>query len=257
MLIIIDAGHGGKDSGAVGPSGLKEKDVVLSVAKKLKKSIERYGEKVKLTRDEDVYLTLSERAQIANRANAEYFISIHCNSYIEPRANGCEAYVYAKRGETYEVAKSIYESLNGEIKLTSRGVKEAPFTVLTKTHMPAVLVEIAFISNFKEEKLLGDDTFLDRVAEAITKGLYKHLGIEIDKKPSQEKPSMMPEEEKQEDKPAKEDAKDKKSDNEKIHWGQASIDELIKRGIITSNKDPNSPVTWAEFATVALRILDK
>ncbi len=248
MLIAIDAGHGGKDSGAVGGKGTKEKDIVLSMAKQLQKSLQTQGFQTFLTRQTDVYLTLSNRAQNANTQEADYFISLHCNSYIEPRANGCELYVYAKQGETYAFGEKVYTSLNDAIKLTSRGVKEAPFTVLTKTAMPAILIEVAFISNPVEEAYLNDPAFQHKAVEAITKGVCTHVGM-----PYNATESEAPKEPEVSEKPAQPETPETKP----VHWGQGAIDEIRALGLITSDKAPTQQVTWAEFATVLLRMQEK
>lgn len=222
MLIAIDAGHGGSDSGAVGYNGSYEKDINLKVAFKVKQRLEMYDVHTFMTRSTDVFVELQERANLANTKGADYFVSIHCNSYTNVSANGTETYVYAKKGEAYAFAQSIHTDLVSNIELTNRGIKEASFTVLTATKMPAVLVEIAFISNEREESLLIQDSFQNKVADGIVKGILDHVGITIDNRQ---------------------------------HWGQPAIDRLLELGLITENKDPESYVIWAEFATVLLRAL--
>lgn len=165
--IVIDPGHGGKDPGAVGPSGLQEKDVVLKVALKVRDLLESYGYTVIMTRTTDVYLSLQERCDIANNNDADLFISIHNNSFSDPSANGTETFSYLPNDEGGQVAKVMQSKLIAALGLRNRGHKTADFYVLRNTKMPAVLTELAFISNPKEEALLKTDEFQTKSAKAI------------------------------------------------------------------------------------------
>ncbi len=214
QIIVIDPGHGGEEEGAVGPSGLKEKNVTLSVAKKLKNIIEqRTGIKVFLTRDGDQGKSLDERISISNNLKADLFISIHVNASIRKNASGAETYFLslnatdedAKRlseienlGEDLEensdlklilwdmaqsaflkqsslLAELIQGELNSLLRTKDRGVKQAPFKVLTGLTSPAVLVEIGFITNPEEEKKLRSESFQENIAEAIYRGILKFI----------------------------------------------------------------------------------
>lgn len=165
--IVIDPGHGGKDPGAIGPSGLQEKDVVLKVALKVRDLLESYGYTVIMTRTTDVYLSLQERCDIANNNDADLFISIHNNSFSDPSANGTETFSYLPNDEGGQVAKLMQSKLIEALGLRNRGHKTADFYVLRNTKMPAVLTELAFISNPKEEALLKTDEFQTKSAKAI------------------------------------------------------------------------------------------
>lgn len=211
-IIVIDPGHGGEEEGAVGPSGLKEKDVVLSVAKKLKNIIEqRTGLKVFLTREADQNKSLDERVSIANNLKADVFISIHANASLRKNAKGAETYFLSLNAtdeearrlsqmENLEVgpeensdlklilwdmaqsaylkqsswlAEAIQGELNSLLQTKDRGVKQAPFKVLMGVTSPAVLVEIGFITNPEEERKLKLDSFQEKIAEAIYRGILK------------------------------------------------------------------------------------
>ena len=165
--IVIDPGHGGKDPGAIGPNELQEKDVVLSVAFKVRDLLESYGYTVILTRTTDVYLSLQERCDIANNNDADLFISIHNNSFSDPSANGTETFSYLPNDEGGQVAKVMQSKLIAALGLRNRGHKTSDFYVLRNTNMPAVLTELAFISNPKEEALLKTDEFQTKAAKAI------------------------------------------------------------------------------------------
>ncbi len=214
QIIVIDPGHGGEEEGAVGPSGLKEKDVTLSVAKKLKNIIEqRTGIKVFLTRDGDQGKSLDERISISNNLKANLFISIHANASVRKNAKGAETYFLslnatdedAKRlseienlgedlGENSDLklilwdmaqsaflkqssllAELIQGELNSLLRTKDRGVKQAPFKVLTGLTSPAILVEIGFITNPDEEKKLRSESFQENIAEAIYRGILKFI----------------------------------------------------------------------------------
>lgn len=174
----IDAGHGGVDSGAIGPTGLKEKDVTLKLALKVGKVLADNGVKVNYTRKEDGTLSLNQRAIIANNSNSKYFLSIHINAAGDSNANGTETFAFSKGTEGERLATLINNNLVKAIGLTNRGVKFNNFAVLRETKMPAALTEVCFISNPKEEALLRDEKFLDKVAEGIAKGMMEFLGLE-------------------------------------------------------------------------------
>lgn len=213
--IAIDAGHGGRDTGALGRNGLKEKDVVLDIALRLRRLIqERLGIRVVMTRTEDVFVPLEERTAIANRAKADFFISIHVNAAPKSRATGFETYFLSEKAsdsvarasairenlpvdlgglrpterealkailwdmantlylkESSELAQILLRELDKILKVDNRGVKSAPFFVLMGANMPAVLAEVAFISNAKEERKLKGEAYKDRVAEALYTGV--------------------------------------------------------------------------------------
>lgn len=174
--ICIDAGHGGKDSGAVG-NGLLEKDIVLSIAKKLKVMLIEKGFKVCMTREDDTFVELKDRCIIANKQKADIFVSIHCNSDKNKSAFGFEIY-HTKgsiQGEKLSEVIKLSMNENKEIIRTDRGIKTANFTVLIGTNMPAVLVETAFISNIEDSKILKAKQL--EFATAICKGICSYFGI--------------------------------------------------------------------------------
>jgi N-acetylmuramoyl-L-alanine amidase len=219
--VVIDPGHGGHDSGAVGPRGLYEKDVVLDIALKLKKILlaDPFNE-VFLTRETDRFISLEERTAMANRKNADFFVSIHANANTVRRVKGIETYLLnwtndeeamrvaarenkislkkmremhrqmdtlgmilndlsrdSKRNDSIKLANYIQQSmittLNNEsnYQRIDLGVKQALFYVLFGARMPSVLVEVSFISNPQEEKLLSDESYRMQIAKAIAKGL--------------------------------------------------------------------------------------
>jgi hypothetical protein len=174
--LVLDAGHGGRDPGAIGPTGLQEKECNIYIAKKCGQILKEQGVTVEQTRDDDIYLGLSERAKLANDANCKYFISIHINSADVQSANGTEVYALVKGGEGELLAKKVLDNIVGGINLSSRGVKFANFAVLRETNMPAILVETCFISNSSEEALLREDSFKDKVALSIAKGFLDYIG---------------------------------------------------------------------------------
>lgn len=210
--IVLDPGHGGKDPGAMGANGLREKDIVLTVAKKVADILRRETAfHVILTRDRDVYLPLEERTAIANTSEADLFLSIHANSAPNRHASGVETYYLSlatsreemqaaalenaasasrlsdlqsilqdlmqnsKIEESVRFAGSVQNSmingLNRHYRINNLGVKKAPFIVLIGAQMPAVLTEIAFLSNSEDENRLRDDRYLDAVARHIADGI--------------------------------------------------------------------------------------
>ena len=212
--VIIDPGHGGKDPGAVGKRGLKEKDVVLDVAKRLKRKLNAAGINVILTRESDKFVSLTQRARIANAKDVDFFISIHANASRSRWVNGVEVFYLSEsiddnwrsfqaaknydlnlqedfsgkdtatilwdlvlsenRKSSVNLAEQVLYSLSKSLSQRNRGTKPARFYVLKGTNIPAVLIEVGFISNLQEEKRLRDTSYRDKVASAITKGLIQY-----------------------------------------------------------------------------------
>ena len=184
--VCLDPGHGGYDPGAIGPTGLKEKDVTLAVALKAGLYLQNAGIAVVLTRTSDqvpwpadTNQDLAARCKIANQAAVNLFVSIHCNSAADRNAHGTETYSLSATGEGRRAAGLIHAELVKVIKLYDRGLKTANFFVLRRTSMPAVLIELAFISNPQEEKLLRDPVFQDKAARAIAKGIAAWFGVQL------------------------------------------------------------------------------
>ncbi len=226
--IVIDPGHGGHDPGAIGPNGLREKDVVLDIALRLKKILlADPSNEVFLTRETDIFLPLEERTAIANEKNADLFVSIHANASIRRRTEGIETYLLNwtndeeamrvaarenaislkkmremhrqmdilemikndlmrenKRDESIKLAHYIQKSMistlnNGYKQRINLGVKQALFYVLFGAKMPSVLVEVSFISNPKEERLLSKESYRTQIAKAIARGLNRYINDSI------------------------------------------------------------------------------
>ena len=184
--IVIDPGHGGSDSGAVGPTGLAEKTATLAVSKKVKSLLEASGARVVMTRETDVDVygpNASDRQELQARVNvgeytpgANIFVSIHCNAFSNPAAKGMETYYYPSSPRGEQLATYIYYELLKDGGLAGRGVRTANFYVMKHSSMPATLLELAFITNPREEKLLGDDKYQMTLAKAIVRGISHYFG---------------------------------------------------------------------------------
>lgn len=165
--IFLDPGHGGSDPGAVGPTGLLEKDVTLDVGLKLRDQLLALGGDVDMSRTDDVFVPLDTRATRANTFGADRFSSIHMNGFSDPSANGTETYVVPNPSPvTRDFGQGIQDVLVASLGLRDRGLKFANFTVLVRTVMPAALSESAFITNPMEESYLADDGFRSAIAQA-------------------------------------------------------------------------------------------
>jgi N-acetylmuramoyl-L-alanine amidase len=212
--IVVDAGHGGHDVGTIGPDGLTEKALVLDVALRLGKLLEkRMGAEVVYTRDDDTFVPLETRTAIANKEQADLFISIHANSSRDPDARGVETYYlnFTQSADALEVAarenavseKSIHElqdlvkkiALKEKIEESrefaadvqqslwstagkgtrNRGVKKAPFIVLIGANMPSILAEISFLSNPGDEHKLQTPEYRQKIAEALYRGVANYV----------------------------------------------------------------------------------
>ncbi|MCI9626532.1 MAG: N-acetylmuramoyl-L-alanine amidase [Clostridia bacterium] len=175
MKVCIDAGHGGKDSGAVG-SKTHEKWIALDVASRVAQKLQNSGIDVVMTRDSDYFVELAERAKIANNAGADMFISVHCNSAVES-ARGTEVWCYPGAAEDGRLAKSIHDRLVERTGLKDRGVKEENYAVLRLSRCPAALVELGFISNPQEEQTMMGFDYQDAASTAIVEGIKEFAGI--------------------------------------------------------------------------------
>jgi N-acetylmuramoyl-L-alanine amidase len=215
--IVIDPGHGGRDPGAIGITGLREKEICLDIARRLRAVLEPCGFDVFLTRDYDEFITLEERSDFANRGNADLFISIHANANRAKWISGLEAYYVSNnvddshralvsaenselrlenapygtqtlnlrtilwdiiynqnRCESVELSRHICKYAANNLDIKVLGVKGAPFHVLKWTQMPSVLVEVGYVSNAYEERLLRKGFYRQQIAEAIAGGLNNY-----------------------------------------------------------------------------------
>jgi len=220
--LVIDAGHGGFDSGAVGLNGLQEKEVTLDIARRLKKLVEEKTQvKAFLSRTGDYYLPLSARTVIANQYRADLFVSIHINANVKRSAGGMETFFCSEKASSKEAARiaarenavgkdeeffkpkdfvdieeilfqferKLYwedsahfarlfqENLKQNIALRNRGVHSANFYVLRRAKMPAILLELGFISNPEEEARLRDPEFRQQLSEAVFASLLRYQAV--------------------------------------------------------------------------------
>ncbi len=210
--IVIDPGHGGHDTGTIGPNGLYEKNVVLGVALKLGRLLRRrLGVRVFYTRDRDVFIPLTERTAIANRDHADLFISIHANASSDPQVSGIETYylnftqnpqalavaarenagsgydihnlgglitkiaIDNKMQESRQLAHDVEISLVRGLHEPDRHVKSAPFIVLIGARMPSILTEISFLSNPYYARRLGQSWYQQRIALDIYRGIARYV----------------------------------------------------------------------------------
>jgi N-acetylmuramoyl-L-alanine amidase len=215
--VIIDPGHGGNDPGATSRSGIKEKNINLDVAKKLRDELQRQGIDVVMTRARDESVSLERRTEIATKANADLYVSVHANSNPSSSLDGIEVYVCKvlgtkekndeqlrrnydllyrtlnmendkkyrlivadmmmgyKRSESSALASQIASKLVRELRVSSHGVKSSGFFVVRNTLMPAVLVEIGFLTNPREEKLLNTAAYRQKVADSLADSIVGHF----------------------------------------------------------------------------------
>lgn len=189
--ITLDAGHGGKDSGAVGPGGLREKDVALAVTLRLGAMLAAAGMAVNYTRKDDRFLELYERADLANESGTDLFLSIHCNSASNKGASGFEVFTTPGQTDSDELATFLFVDYARAFPAKLKRIddkdgdpdKEANFLVLRRTKMPAVLFELDFISSPTVEKWLGEELSQIAMAEALCDGVLRYLG-EVPVKPA-------------------------------------------------------------------------
>lgn len=168
--IVIDAGHGGTDTGATGASGVREKDLTLKTAKRLQDTLDSLGVKVIMTRDKDEYVSLEDRVHIADRVDPDSFISIHYNSVPEiPDASGISTFYFEEQNK--KLANALQNEIIDETDAGDRETNVADFRVIRQNQTPAALIELGFISNTEEEQLLQTHSYQEKLIEGIAEGL--------------------------------------------------------------------------------------
>ena len=174
ILVTIDPGHGGKDPGTIGINGVQEKNVVLPISLQVKQYLEQQGVRVQITRDSDYFVSLEGRSQMANRADADLFVSIHANAInlSRPDVNGLEVY-YFQSGQ--RLAQTIHRSILQSVSIRDRRVRQARFYVLRKSSMPAVLVETGFLTGQEDAANLTQESYRRQMAEAIARGILDYI----------------------------------------------------------------------------------
>ncbi len=179
VLVMIDPGHGGKDSGAIGLGGTREVDIILPIAKRVAKILESQGIRTKLTRDSDYFVGLDERVALSNSSNATIFVSIHANSIDNrPDVNGLETYYYGPAGG--KLAEVVHRNVLSTVTqkgfyLGNRNTRSARFLVLRKSQIPAILVETGYLTSEAEVARLRREDYQALEAEGIAKGIIEYL----------------------------------------------------------------------------------
>ncbi len=174
--VFIDAGHGGNDPGGIGPMGLPESFVNLSIALKLRKILKARGIKTEIDRTSNINVSLQQRAAEANRSGADLFIGLYSNSAVVPYMYGTTTYYY-HYGNSHRFAKYLEHYISSRLNLKYDGVVHDDLYVLRFTKMPAVIIEYAYISNPHEEHLLASSTFRQLIANGIANAIYKYYII--------------------------------------------------------------------------------
>jgi N-acetylmuramoyl-L-alanine amidase len=174
IVVIIDPGHGGKDSGAIGIGGVLEKDVILPISKRITEVLERNGIQVIMTRGSDYFVTLPGRVTMAQRANADVFVSIHANSAgaNRPEVSGLETYHY---DSGLRLAQIVHSKILQSLNVRDRNVRKARFYVLRKTSMPSILVETGFLTGRDDAAKLRTSAYQNQMADAIAQGILQYL----------------------------------------------------------------------------------
>lgn len=171
-LVVVDAGHGGKDQGA-SRSGILEKDLNLQMALKVRDALAAKGLTVKMTRSDDVFLPLATISNIANAAKPDVFVSIHHNASNSPAINGLETYYYTSH--SIPLAQAVHAQLKSIGGIKDNGVRKAMFYVIHHTKAPAILCEMGYVSNPAELNRLANPAIQKQQAEAIAQGIVNYL----------------------------------------------------------------------------------
>ncbi|MGF1600886.1 MAG: N-acetylmuramoyl-L-alanine amidase [Thermosynechococcaceae cyanobacterium] len=176
-VVIIDPGHGGKDPGAIGIGGLRETDVVLDISKQVTSILQQSGVAVRMTRNNETFVSLQGRVDYAEQARADLFVSIHANaiSMSRPDVNGLETYHAPGARAGSVLARTIHNTILRNISMGSRGVRAARFYVIRKSSMPAVLVETGFLTGRDDNPRLQNPAWRSRMAQSIAQGILNYL----------------------------------------------------------------------------------
>lgn len=173
--IVLDPGHGGNDIGASGQNGTLEKQVTLETANKIKAALEQAGAEVQLTRDDDKYVELEERVELAAENQADLFVSIHYDAFETNDVGGMTSYYYHKRDQ--KLAECIHQHIFMEdIYARNRGVSYGDYYVLRENKIPAVLLELGYISNAEDEARINSAAFQGKIATGIVGGIKDFFG---------------------------------------------------------------------------------
>jgi N-acetylmuramoyl-L-alanine amidase len=174
LLVVIDPGHGGKDPGAIGIGGTREKDIILPISLRVAEVLQENGVQVVLTRDSDYFVSLPGRVQMAERANADVFVSIHANSVglSRPEVSGLETYYY---DNGLGLARAVHNRILQSVNVRDRRVRKARFYVLRKSSMPSILVETGYLTGREDIAKLRNPTYQRQMGEAIAQGILQYL----------------------------------------------------------------------------------
>jgi N-acetylmuramoyl-L-alanine amidase len=174
LLVVIDPGHGGKDPGAIGISGLEEKDIILPIGRRVAAILQQNGVQAVMTRDSDYFVSLPGRVEMAERANADVFVSIHANSAgaNRPEISGLETYYY---DNGLRLARTVHNRILQSLNIKDRRVRKARFYVLRKSSMPSILVETGYVTGREDAAKLSTSAYQNQMAEAIAQGILQYL----------------------------------------------------------------------------------
>ncbi|AFY31367.1 N-acetylmuramoyl-L-alanine amidase [Calothrix sp. PCC 7507] len=174
VVVMIDPGHGGKDPGAIGIGGVREKDIILPISKKLAAILQQNGVQVVMARNSDYFVSLPGRVEMAAKARATVFVSIHANSAGagRPDVSGLETYYY---DSGLNLARTVHKSILQSLNIRDRGVRRARFFVLRKSSMPSILVETGYLTGREDVAKLQTSAYQNQMAEAIARGVLQYL----------------------------------------------------------------------------------
>ncbi|MDE6314007.1 MAG: N-acetylmuramoyl-L-alanine amidase [Lachnospiraceae bacterium] len=175
MVIVLDAGHGGKDTGTMN-GNVYEKDINIQMIHKLESMLKNTGATLVKTRDDDTFLSLPERVDFTKQPEADLFVSIHCNYYEDDsQVCGLECYYDKSNKEGQAYAESIASEVKNSGIVQTRGAREGDYYVTRETTIPAVLIEIGYLSNREECSNLTNEEYLEQLASALTKGIIRQV----------------------------------------------------------------------------------
>lgn len=179
VVVMIDAAHGGRDPGAVSQSGISEKEIVLSISKKVEKLLKQEGLRVEMTRRSDTFVSLQNRIQLAQKSGTDLLVSIHNNASRDLGERGLMIFHQRQNQQSMLLDSLIHAELKNLNLMPDQGSRDADFFILKESAIPAIMIDLGFLSNAEDEKLLTDADIQDQFAASLKEAILKYIDLAL------------------------------------------------------------------------------
>lgn len=179
VVVMIDAAHGGRDPGAVSQSGIPEKEIVLSISKKVEKLLKQEGLRVEMTRRSDTFVSLQNRIQLAQKSGTDLLVSIHNNASRDLGERGLMIFHQRQNQQSMLLDSLIHAELKNLNLMPDQGSRDADFFILKESAIPAIMIDLGFLSNAEDEKLLTDADIQDQFAASLKEAILKYIDLAL------------------------------------------------------------------------------